>query len=106
MDFPNYYKILELDKTASEEQIWLSYHKLAFLEAQKKDADLKKMFWLTEAYESLKNPAMRKMYDQAFSRYLHFNMSVLFRTRLAIFLTGFCAEVAWFLLTHLPSGLR
>lgn len=100
MDFPNYYNILQLDRTASEEQIWLSYHRLAYLEEQKKDADLRKLFWLNEAYTTLIHPEVKQLYDSALDRYRYKNMSYSFRRKAVIFLTGFFAAIVSVALMH------
>jgi len=101
MEFPNYYNILQLDRKASAEQIWLSYHRLAFLERQKKDrADMRKLFRLEEAYESLMHPEIKQKYDSAFDKYFYWNMPHGLRRKLVIFATGFLAAVILFLSLH------
>lgn len=68
MEFIDYYKILELDKTATEEDIKKAYRKLARkhhpdLNPNSKEAE-KKFKEINEANEVLSNPANRKKYDK------------------------------------------
>ena len=68
MDFIDYYKILGLDKNASEEDIKKAYRKLARkhhpdLNPNDKEAH-KKFQQLNEANEVLSDPEKRKKYDQ------------------------------------------
>ena len=68
MEYVDYYKVLELDKTASTEQVKKSYRKLARkyhpdLNPDNKEAH--KMFQqINEAHEVLSDPEKRKKYDQ------------------------------------------
>ncbi|RYY17918.1 MAG: J domain-containing protein [Chitinophagaceae bacterium] len=68
MDYVDYYKILELDKSATTEQVKKSYRKLARkyhpdLNPDNKEAH--KMFQqINEAHEVLSDPEKRKKYDQ------------------------------------------
>jgi curved DNA-binding protein len=67
MDFIDYYKILEIPKTASEEEIKKAYRKLARkyhpdLNPTNKEAD-KKFKEINEANEVLSDPDKRKKYD-------------------------------------------
>jgi DnaJ-class molecular chaperone len=102
MEFPNYYNILELDRKASPEQIWLSYHRLAFLERQKKEqADMRRLFWLEEAYEALIYPEIKQKYDSAYDRYLFLKMPFEFRRKIAVFMTGFLTAVILFIFMHI-----
>jgi len=97
MENIEYYTILKIDKKASEEEIWLNYHKLVFLEESKKSPNTQYLTKLAEAYEHMKDPVLRKEYER--ENYLHIPLKI--RTSIAIFLTGFWAEVAWYLLTHM-----
>src|SRR5829696_8788632 len=68
MDFIDYYKILGLDKNASDEDIKKAYRKLARkhhpdLNPNDKEAN-KKFQQLNEANEVLSDPEKRKKYDQ------------------------------------------
>ncbi len=68
MDFIDYYKILEIDKTASAEDIKKGYRKLARklhpdLNPNDKEAH-KKFQQINEANEVLSDPEKRKKYDQ------------------------------------------
>jgi len=67
MEFIDYYKILEIPKTASDEEIKKAYRKLARkyhpdLNPHNKEAD-KKFKEINEANEVLSNPDNRKKYD-------------------------------------------
>ncbi|KKM05604.1 hypothetical protein LCGC14_1752400 [marine sediment metagenome] len=65
----DYYKILEIEKDASEEEIKLAYRKLAkkyHPDLNKTDSRGKEKFIeLHEAYETLIDPIKRKIYNQA-----------------------------------------
>ncbi len=68
MEFIDYYKILNLDKSASQEDIKKAYRKLARklhpdLNPNDKDAE-KKFQQINEANEVLSDPEKRKKYDQ------------------------------------------
>ncbi len=68
MEYVDYYKILELDKKASEEDIKKAYRKLARkyhpdLNPNDKEAT-KKFQQINEANEVLSDPEKRKKYDQ------------------------------------------
>ncbi|MBC7389264.1 MAG: J domain-containing protein [Opitutaceae bacterium] len=68
MDFIDYYKVLEIDKKASEDDIKKAYRKLARklhpdLNPDDKDAQ-KKFQKINEANEVLSDPEKRKKYDQ------------------------------------------
>src|SRR3984957_13136587 len=68
MEFIDYYKILGLDKKASEEDIKKAYRKLARkhhpdLNPNDKEAN-KKFQQINEANEVLSDPEKRKKYDQ------------------------------------------
>ena len=68
MDYVDYYKILELDKSATTDQVKKAYRKLARkyhpdLNPDNKEAN--KMFQqINEAHEVLSDPEKRKKYDQ------------------------------------------
>ena len=65
----DYYKILEVEEDASEEEIKLAYRKLAkkyHPDLNKTDPEAKdKFIKLHEAYDTLSDPQRRKIYDQA-----------------------------------------
>ena len=64
-----YYKILEVEEDASEEEIKLAYRRLAkryHPDLNKSDPNAKEKFIkLYEAYDTLKDPLKRNIYDQA-----------------------------------------
>src|SRR3954470_4020240 len=68
MDFIDYYKILEIEKTATEAEIKKAYRKLArkyHPDLNPNDASAKKKFQqINEANEVLSDPEKRKKYDQ------------------------------------------
>src|SRR6218665_25465 len=68
MEFIDYYKILELDKNAREEDIKKAYRKLArkyHPDLNPNDANAKKKFQqINEANEVLSDPEKRKKYDK------------------------------------------
>jgi curved DNA-binding protein len=68
MDFIDYYKILEIDKSASEADIKKAYRKLArkyHPDLNPNDANAKKKFQqINEANEVLSDPEKRKKYDK------------------------------------------
>ena len=67
MEYKDYYKILEVSKDASAEQIKKEYRKLArkYHPDVNKEPDAEKKFKdVAEAYEVLKDPEKRKAYDQ------------------------------------------
>jgi len=68
----NYYKILGLEKRASQEDIKKAYRKLAFKyhPDKNKDADaIEKFREITEAYEVLIDPQKRAHYDKMYQNY-------------------------------------
>lgn len=61
----DYYKILGVSKTASQEEIKKAYYKLAHkYHPDKKGGDEKKFKEINEAYQVLSNPQKRAQYDQ------------------------------------------
>jgi curved DNA-binding protein len=68
MDYKDYYKILEVDKKATPEQIKKSYRKLAMKWHPDKNKDSKaaeeKFKLISEANEVLSDPVKRKKYDE------------------------------------------
>ncbi len=67
MEFKDYYKILGVDKNATADQVKRQYRKLArkYHPDVNKATDAEKAFKeLGEAYEVLKDPEKRKLYDQ------------------------------------------
>lgn len=79
MDYKDYYKILEVDKTASASDIKKAYRKLAVKYHPDKNPGDKaaedKFKEVGEAYEVLKDPEKRKKYDQLGSNWRHFQDS-------------------------------
>lgn len=60
----NYYEILELDKSASQDEIKKAYRKLALKYHPDKGGDQDKFKKLNEAYQTLSDPQKRATYDQ------------------------------------------
>jgi molecular chaperone DnaJ len=64
----SYYEILEIEKTASEKEIKLAYHRLAkkyHPDLNKNDPKAKEKFIeIKNAYDTLIDPERRKIYDQ------------------------------------------
>ena len=75
MAFTDYYKILEISKTASPEDIKKAYRKLArkyHPDLNPKDKEANKRFQLiNEANEVLSDPEKRKKYDQYGEEWAH-----------------------------------
>ena len=67
--YKDYYEILEIDKDSTQEEIKLAYRKLAkkyHPDLNKNDPKAKEKFiMLKKAYDTLKDPLKRKIYDQA-----------------------------------------
>ena len=59
----DYYKILNVDKTATEKEIKKQYRTLAMINHPDKGGDSEKFKDIAEAYEVLSNPEKRKQYD-------------------------------------------
>jgi len=78
----NYYKILEVEEDASEEEIKLAYRRLAkkyHPDLNKTDPKAKEKFIeLHEAYDTLINSVRRKIYDQAGYNPRNIDLSDLF----------------------------
>jgi len=78
----DYYKILEIEKDASEEEIKLAYRRLAkkfHPDLNKTDPEAKEKFIeLHEAYDTLNDPQRRKIYDQAGYNLRNIDLSDLF----------------------------
>jgi len=78
----DYYKILEIEKDASEEDIKLAYRRLAkkfHPDLNKTDPEAKEKFIeLHEAYDTLNDPQRRKIYDQAGYNLRNIDLSDLF----------------------------
>jgi DnaJ family protein A protein 2 len=64
IDNEKFYKILEVQKTASTEEIKKAYKKKALREHPDKGGDIEKFKELSIAYECLSDPEKRKTYDQ------------------------------------------
>ncbi|MES2680499.1 MAG: DnaJ C-terminal domain-containing protein [Bacteroidota bacterium] len=75
MEFIDYYKILELDKSAKDEEIKKAYRKLArkfHPDLNPNDANAKKKFQqINEANEVLSDPEKRKKYDKYGKDWMH-----------------------------------
>lgn len=60
----NYYKILEIEKTASTDEIKKAYRKLALKYHPDRGGDQEKFKEINEAYQILSNPQKKAQYDQ------------------------------------------
>ena len=70
-NIPDYYAILQIQKTASQNEIKNQFRSLAkkwHPDRKQSDDAEKKMAQINTAYEVLSNPKRRKMYDQYFSK--------------------------------------
>ena len=70
-DIPDYYAVLQIQKTASQDEIKNQFRKLAkkwHPDRKQSDDAEKKMTQINMAYEILSNPKRRKMYDQYFPK--------------------------------------
>ena len=80
----NYYEILEIEKDSTEEEIKLAYRKLAkklHPDLNKTDPYAKEKFIeIKEAYDTLKDPVKRRIYDQTKLNPQSSEWSDLFRT--------------------------
>ena len=72
MEYKDYYKVLGVDRDATQDDIKRAYRKLArkYHPDVSKEVDAEKKFKeVGEAYEVLKDPEKRAAYDQLGSRY-------------------------------------
>ena len=78
----DYYEILRIEKDSSEEEIRIAYRRLAKLyhpDLNQGDPNAKEKFIeLKEAYDTLKDPLKRKIYDQAGYNPRNIDLSDLF----------------------------
>jgi DnaJ-class molecular chaperone len=85
----DYYKTLELDNSATEDQIWLSYHKLNYLFRHGKlPGGFSRFASIQQAYLVLKNPDIRTKYDEWYQTNIK-DMARKKKIPLVIFLSGF-----------------
>lgn len=74
MEYKDYYKIMGIQRNASQDEIKRAYHKLArkYHPDVSKEPDAEEKFKeLGEAYEVLKDPQKRQAYDQLGERWQH-----------------------------------
>ena len=70
-NLPDYYAILQIEKSASQNEVKTQFRKLAkkwHPDRKQSDDAEKKMAQINTAYEVLSNPQRRKIYDQHFSK--------------------------------------
>jgi curved DNA-binding protein len=79
MEYKDYYKILEVDKKATQEEIKKSFRKLAMKWHPDKNKDSKaaeeKFKLISEANEVLSDPEKRKKYDELGENWEHFDQT-------------------------------
>lgn len=71
MDRKNYYEILGVNKTASNEEIKTAYRRLAQIFHPDKNGDEYTMALINKAYDTLKKETSRRQYDQLLMQFEH-----------------------------------
>ena len=76
VEYKDYYKVLDVSRTASQDEVAKSYKKLARkyhpdLNQDNKEAAEEKFKEINEAYEVLRDEEKRRMYDQLGSNWQH-----------------------------------
>lgn len=69
----NYYQVLGLEPTCSPKEIQQAYRRLAMEHHPDRGGDQKRFHEVSEAYEVLKDPHKRAMFDHQHSRRVHIN---------------------------------